>query len=611
MYNQVYFTALILVFIRIFSFFMIVPVFFPKGTPTTFKVAIVAILSYILMPGIDLNIIQNLNNTYIFIFYCINEVIIGLTLGYLTNLCFNAIAFAGNLMDMQVGLSMISMFDPTINSNTTLMERLLYWTSLVIFFIVDGHHMLIKTLIHSFDVMKFGQFILIQSSIDVIFKAFTEFFYIGLKIAIPIVLIIIITDLTMGLIARTVPQLNIMILGMPVKILVGLLSFAFALPLFLKLIETAFQGIPDAIQALFKTIPLLIVFASDDKTEEATSNKKSEARKKGQVAKSKEVALALTLVTSAIVLLSLGSYVGGNLKTTLLTFLNNYMIMSLDYDSIQKISFVLVWRMGIIFLPIVVPIMLMGVMANYAQTGFIYSKETLKPDFKKLNPLNGFKKIFSMRTLVELIKDVLIVSIVSYVGYGFIKDNYMIILNLNNLTPEFMVSRFLDLVIQIFFKIAFIMIVIAISDYIFQRYQYNKDLKMSKQEVKEEFKQQEGDPKIKGEIRQKQKQMAMSRMMQQVPKASVVVTNPTHFAVALQYEKGDVAPKVIAKGADFIALKIKEVAKSNGIPIIENRPLARMLYDETEIQEEIPVEMYQAVAEILAFILKLKKSSSK
>lgn len=607
MINAAYFTAIILVFMRLLTFFIIVPVFFPKGTPVTFKIGFTIILSYILIPGIAYDFLSNISSIYVFIFYCINEIITGLVLGYITNLCFHSISFAGKLMDMQIGLSMISMFDPNIESSATLIERLLYWTSLVIFFVVDAHHVLIKALIESFKVISLGKLILSEASINLIFKAFNEFFLIGLKIAIPIVLIIILTDLTMGLVARTVPQLNIMILGMPVKILVGIGSFAFVLPMFIKLVETSFQGIPDAMRALFKVIPFIFIFASDEKTEEATPHKKSEARKKGQVAKSKEVGLALTLLASTIVLLTLGEYVGNSLKDTLIAFLNNYMTMSLDEKSLQKLTIVMLWRIGIVVLPVVVPIMVMGIFANYAQVGFIFTKEPLKPDLKKLNPISGFKKIFSKRTIVELLKDIALISVVGYIGFNFVKDNYLSILNTSSLTPAAVMSSLGSLTVSIFFKITIVMIIVALADYIFQRRQYNKELRMTKQEIKEEFKQQEGDPQVKGKIKQKQREMAMSRMMQSVPQATVVVTNPTHYAVALKYDEGEGAPKVVAKGADYVAFKIKEKAKENDVPIIENRPLARLLYSEVDIDSEIPIDMYQTVAEILALVYKLKK----
>lgn len=607
MLDTLYFTALILISIRLFCFFVVVPIFFPSGTPNTVKVGITLIMAYILIPGIDYTGINNINNNLPFFINCMNEAVAGFTLGFITNLCFNSVRFAGSIMDMQVGFSMMTMFDPTSSSNTTLIEHILYWFSMVIFFIVDGHHMLIKALMESFKIIKLGNFWLNQNSINLIIKVFIGYFEIAVKIAIPIVLIILITDITMGLVSRTVPQLNVMILGMPVKILVGLGAFCFALPIFLKMIENSFYGIQDAINGFYKTIPLLIIFASDDKTEEATPKKKSDARKKGQIAKSKEIALALTLLASTIVIIALGGYVGNGLKSTLIVFLNNYLTMSLSYDSVQKILFIVVWRIAILFLPVVLPIMFMGVLANFLQTGALITSEPLKPDLSKLNPLNGFKRMFSMRTVMELFKDLTMVTIVSFVGYKFVKDNYEYILTLGSLNAQAVAAAVGKLTVNIFFRITILMIIIAIIDYVYQRFQYNKDLKMSKQEVKEEYKQDEGDPQIKSKIKQKQREMATRRMMQEIPKATVVVTNPTHIAVALKYEEGLNAPVVAAKGADRVALKIKEIAKENDVPIIENKPLARLMYSEVELDEEIPMDMYEAVAEILALVYKIKE----
>lgn len=607
MINTAYFTALILVSLRLIAFFIIVPVFFPNGTPQITKITLSLIMAYILMPGIDFSIVNTVAGMIPFVLLCMNEVIAGLTLGFITNLCFMSVRFAGNIMDIQIGFSMMTQYDPTSNSNTTLLEHLLYWFGLVVFLLIDGHHMLIRALVDSFNTIKLGQFYLAQNSINSIMNAFVEYFDIGLKIAIPIVLILIIADLTMGLVARTVPQLNIMILNLPIKILVGMAAFSLALPIFLKIITNSFYHLPDIINSFYHTLPFIVIFASEEKTEEATPRKKSEARKKGQVAKSKEVGLALTLLACTIVLLSLGQYAASSFEATLTAFLNNYLTMHLSYETVQNITLIAVWRIGIVFLPIVVPIMLIGVFANFLQTGFILSKEPLKPDFSKLNPLNGFKRMFSMRSLVELIKDLTLVIIVGFIGYGFVKSNYMYILNLWNLTPAALFAAVGNLILSIFFRITLLMIAIAIVDYVFQRFQFNKDLRMTKQEIKEEFKQDEGDPQIKSKIRQKQRQMAMSRMMQEVPKATVVVANPTHIAVALKYEEGSNAPKVTAKGLDYLALKIKQTASENEVPVIENKPLARLLYDEVDIDSEIPVEMYQTVAELLAYVYKIKK----
>ncbi|MCS4455483.1 flagellar biosynthesis protein FlhB [Clostridium botulinum] len=306
---------------------------------------------------------------------------------------------------------------------------------------------------------------------------------------------------------------------------------------------------------------------------------------------------------------STGEYGANELKETMAGFLNNYLNMELNYNNLNSLAILTVLRVGKIVLPVALPIMCFGIAANYLQTGFLFTKEPLKPDFKKLNPINGFKRMFSLRTVMELLKDLTIITVVGIVGYKFLQDNYLKILNLGTLRPWYMITGLLSLAISIFFRITLIMLFIAVADYVYQKYQYNKDLKMTKQEVKEEYKQDEGDPQIKSKIKQKQREMAMQRMMQEVPKATVVVTNPTHIAVALRYEKGDTAPKVVAKGADYVAIKIKDIAKNNEVPVIENKPLARLIYEKVEIDSEVPQDMYEAVAEILAIVYTLKKKN--
>ena len=611
MIDVLYFTAVILIFLRIGTFLITVPTFFPNGTPSIMKVFLGLIFSFILVPGIKYGYLSNIDSNWTLFMYCLNEVVTGLVLGFITNLCFNVIRMAGSYMDMQLGFAMLSMFDPNTKSNSTLFERLIYWLSLMIFFIIDGHHMLINLMIESFNTVNLGKSLVTDGAITYIFEVFSKYFIIGFKIAIPIIFIMIIVDLSLGLVSRPVPQLNVMILGMPIKILVGLATFSLALPLIVKAIVLAIDELPNIFRELYKYVPLVFVFASEDKTEEATPRKKRDARKKGQVAKSKDVPLALTLLTSTLVISILGAYVGNNLKSLMIYYLKDGITQDVNLLNLNSNSINLVLKFLLTFLPIVLPLTAVGVFANYIQTGFLLTSEPLKPKLSKLNPLNGFKRIFSSRTAVELLKDIGIVSIVGYVAYNFVKDNYIKILNVGNLSINSLASVMGDLAISIFTKITIIMIILALADYIYQRYMYNKDLKMTKQEVKEEFKQDEGDPQIKSKIKQKQRELATRRMMQSVPDATVVVTNPTHLAVALKYEEGkSEAPVVVAKGSDYVALKIKEIAKENEVPVIENKPLARLLYSEVDIDSEIPVNMYQAVAEILALVLKLKKKKT-
>lgn len=608
MIDTSYYLAIFFIFLRLLTFFTIIPNFFPSGTPATFKISLNLILSMILVGTIDITAIQNIQSNYTIIIYAFNEVMTGITLGFVTSIIFYVIEMAGSLMDQQIGLGMISMFDPNTKSNSSLLSRLLYWVAILIFFIVDGHHMLIKELSSSYKIVGIGKSIVFQESIMAIMNSFTQYFIIGLKIAIPIVLIIIITDLTMGLISRTVPQLNIMILGMPIKMLVGVASFLIALPMIIKAMVSAFSYLPDVYQNIYKALPLVFIFAAEDKTEEATPKKKSEARKKGQIPRSKDVNLAMTLVACTLVIAALGGYVSSDMKYNLIYFLSNNFHQEINISYLNGLSLMVIYRIMKDLIPIVVPIMVIGILSSIAQSGFLFTAEPLKPSLGKLNPLNGLKNMFSKKNFVDLGKNFIVVCILSYIGYDFVKSNYMEIINIGNFYLPSLGAEFKRLLLNIFMKITLVLVVIAALDYFMQRRMFNKEMRMSKQEVKEEFKQMEGDPQIKSKIKQRQREMATRRMMQAVPDATVVITNPTHLAIAIKYQEGNMeAPKVIAKGADNIALRIKEIAKENDIPILENKPLARLMYEQVDVDKEIPADMYQAVAEILAIVFKMKK----
>ena len=260
-----------------------------------------------------------------------------------------------------------------------------------------------------------------------------------------------------------------------------------------------------------------------------------------------------------------------------------------------------------VILPICLIIMTFGIIGNLIQTGFFFSGESLKPKFSKLNPINGFKNMFSLKSLVNLVKSIVVISVMVAIGYSFMNKNFAGIIKSGDIYTPYLFDTIVDLIKNILGTIAMVVVVIAILDYAYQKYSHNKELKMTKQEVKEEYKQMEGDPHIKGKIKQKQRQMATQRMMQAVPSATVIVTNPTHISIAIRYEQGvDKTPVVVAKGADQVAFKIREIAKSHDVPIIENVPLARLIYREVEIDQEIPEEMYKAVAEVLVAVYKIK-----
>lgn len=608
MIDTAYFLALIFVFLRIAAFLGISNVFFPTGTPNKLKIFISLILSFSLLGGIDYSSVNQITSNYYLITYAINEILTGLIFGLIVDTSFKIIIMAGSLLDLHIGLSMVNIIDPNSKVNTTLNGNLLHSIAMMIFFIVDGHHLLIKSLIESFNLLSLGRSIIFGETLMALIGIIIEYFIIGLKIAIPIVLIIILTDLCMGLISRAVPQINVMILGMPVKMLVGMIAISLALPLIVKIIISNISYIPEIIRKIITAVPLVFFIASDEKTEEATPKRKSDARKKGQIARSKDVGLAITFIATILVIVILSDTVVGSFKKNIIYFLSEAGSIELTKGTVKGLTSLVLSKMATTLLPIVLPIMVAGVAASLMQSGFLIVKDAIKPSLGKLNPINGFKNMFSKRSAVELIKNLISISIIVYLAYSYVKDNFYKILNIGNLYLPTMGVEVKSLLLGIFYRIAIFVVAVAAIDYLVQVLLHKKEMRMTKEEIKEEYKQMEGDPQIKSKIKQKQREMSRRRMIDSVGDATVVITNPTHLAVAIKYEEGNMeAPQVVAKGADLLAMKIKEKARESDVPIIENKPLARMIYEQVEIDKYIPQDMYQAVAEILAMVYKLDK----
>lgn len=345
--------------------------------------------------------------------------------------------------------------------------------------------------------------------------------------------------------------------------------------------------------------------ANEERTEQATPQKRQDARKKGQVAKSMEVNAALGLLAALLAL----KWFGGSLVGTWSDFATRHLgtLGTTDLNVMTMQSLFLSTCTG--FLRLVMPLLLfmlvIGVASNLVQTGVIFSSEALKFDFARLNPLQGIGRMFSQRAVMDLVKALAKGGVLGYVIYSFFKNRGAELCRLAWLNEELVGSTIGALALDLMLKATAITLVIAGIDYMFQRYQFEKNLRMTKQEIKEEYKRNEGDPLIKSRQRAMQREMAHRRMMADVPTASVVITNPTHLAVALRYIPGEmVAPVVVAMGQRLIAQKIKDIAKEHRIPVIENKPLAWALHDACKVGDEIPVELYQAVAEIIAFVMK-------
>lgn len=344
------------------------------------------------------------------------------------------------------------------------------------------------------------------------------------------------------------------------------------------------------------------------KTEEATPKRLRDSRTKGQVSKSQDLVSSVSFLAFALLLGSLGNYLLENSV--------QFMNLSLNYDLGEGLSpsfagnllSEYVMKILLIFFPFGLIAVFVGVVVNVIQVGFLFTVQPLKPDFKRLNPIEGMKNIFSKKALFNLFKSLMKLLIVGYLTYTGLQKVMVPIMNLGGVGVEKIFTFFMDTVRTLSISIASLMIILGILDFIFQKKEYKKNLMMTKQEIKDEYKQMEGDPKIKSKRQQKQREMSMARTMQGVEASTVIITNPTHIAIAIRYEQGvDEAPVVMAKGLDYMAMKIREKAKEMDIPIIENKPLARGMYYKVEPGSSVPLEMYQAIAEILALVFTMKR----
>lgn len=373
------------------------------------------------------------------------------------------------------------------------------------------------------------------------------------------------------------------------------------------------QGVKRPLYINSAGIPLNLAFFNDsagEKTEPATPRKKEKAREEGQVLKSQEISVAILFLTTFLGLRVFASYI----YTGVLTFLDYGIDMIQNPHASIEPGYIAGYinnalsRVLLISLPMFAIVMLAGLLVNLLQVGWHPTTKPLSPKFSKMNPIKGLKRIISMRAVVELVKSLLKLVII---GLGI----YMMVINEMPMLAKFMYmdleQSFIyigDLAINVGVMVGGMYIFIAGFDYLYNWWKHTKELKMSKQEVKEEYKQTEGNPQIKGAIRGKMREASMRRMMRQVPQADVIITNPTHYAVALKYDRSmGEAPVVVAKGIDFLAVRIREKAKENGVEIIENKPLARTLYDSVEVGREIPPELYQAIAEIFAYLVNMNK----
>lgn len=346
-----------------------------------------------------------------------------------------------------------------------------------------------------------------------------------------------------------------------------------------------------------------------EKTEEPTAKKLEDARKKGQVMRSTEVVTAATLLAFFFMLKIFVGFIGNRFMTSFrqtIGFISDYTSEPFTLNTARTIIRGSFWNIIVAAFPIMIVGLVVTIVAIVFQVKWKLTAEPLKPKFDKFNPVTGMKRLFSKDKIMDLFKSIAKVVILAYVVYSYLKNQWPLIYKMYSYTLPQAIAVIGDTVINVGIRISALFAVIAMFDLFYQKWKYHQDMMMSKQEVKDEYKNSEGDPKVKSQQKQRMQQASQRRMMQDLPNADVVITNPTHLAVAIKYDKDtNEAPVVVAKGADYLAQKIKDRARENAIEIVENKPLARMLYHNVEIGAEIPPELYQMVAEVLAYVYSL------
>ena len=348
--------------------------------------------------------------------------------------------------------------------------------------------------------------------------------------------------------------------------------------------------------------------AGQERTEKATYKKRQKARNKGQVASSREVSSAMILLASLGFFYFAGSWMFWNLSGFITRIFEN--IHSLRFSTIDEANVFSLEIMGKLFsllMPLLLPLAIVGFVANIMQIGFKLSTEAMAPKLSKMNPISGMKRFVSLKALVELTKSILKLLIIGSIAFLIVKSE----LETFPLLMQQEVGQIIVFIAWVALKVSFfvclVLIILAILDFVYQRWQYEQDLKMTKQEVKDEQKETHGDPKVKSRIRSMQLEMARRRMMEAVPEADVVITNPIHLAIAIKFDAAEmIAPQVLAKGAGHVAQRIKEIAAEHQVPLVEDKPLAQALYKMVELGDYIPAELYRAVAEVLAYVYRLK-----
>ncbi len=603
-----YFGNFFLVLVRVSAMILTAPLLQGRATPTTIKVGLALLISFLLVPINQAHFVDVPFQWLPLSTLVLQEMGVGVLVGFVVNLVFSAAQLAGQFLGLQAGFNLANILDPFFSQSVSLLDQVFTILVGLIFLAMDGHHLLIMAIQQTFDIVPIGSFHVTSALIYQLITLSAAVFVAGLRLALPVMAALLLADISLGLMARSFPQVNVFIVGLPVKLFLTFFLLVATMPALNTVIQGFFNASflrslqPDEDERLMP---------AQDKTEDATPKRKGEARKKGQVARSAELSTATAMLTAWIVLRIFGpGLVQGLMEVSALNF-QDLLRPELTSATVEAIVISHFAQVVKFMLPIAGALMLAGLVTNIAQVGFLFTATGVTPNFGKLNPISGFKRFINVRSLVELFKGLAKLAVVGFLAYKSISDHELEILELTGSDLIAGISLIASIASELLLRVGLAYLILAIADYTFQRRQMKNELKMTKQEVKEEAKSQEQAQEVKSRIRSLQRQLARRRMMQRVPYADVVITNPTHFAVALQYDPAKMAaPRVVAKGQRLMAQQIKDLARKSGVPLVENKPLAQALFKAVDVDQEIPGELYQAVAEVLAFIYRLKQRAS-
>ncbi|WP_284285646.1 flagellar biosynthesis protein FlhB [Alicyclobacillus fastidiosus] len=543
------------------------------------------------------------------------EAVIGLLLGFIATLVFSAISIAGQAVDIQIGFSMAQLVAPGSTAQMGIMGNLYNLLFTLYFLGMGGLDGMMLAILQSFRVIHIGVFHLPSDWPGTLLHLTGLVMSMGVELAAPLLAALFLSDVTFAFLSRAVPQMNVFVVGLPVKLFAGLAMFAIVMPGTIYLFNQLFSFVFNQLQVVLQAIGVSAVvalqlqrFASGEKTERATQKRRDEARREGNVSRSPELTSALALTAILVALRVSGPMIWGSWQS----LMERDFTMQIPSEwTVSAVTEMLLVQGSIAvraLLPVVGIALVIGVAVAVAQVRPMFVPKLLAPKFSRIQPIEGFKRMFSARTLVELCKSLLKLMVVGLVGYSVVVPSAARIRGFVGLDVTQLPYAVGSMVFSLGIRIAAAMVMLAFFDFLYQRFEYERGLRMTKQDVKDEMKQMEGNQEVKGVIRKRARQMAFRRMMQEVPKADVIVTNPTHFAIALRYDSTSMsAPHVVAKGADLLAQRIKARAAEVGVPMVENRPLAQTLYRVAEVGDAVPAELFQAVAEVLAYVYRLKQ----